>query len=476
MTHPVDAGPGSDSLMATARWIGALRWEDLPATARRSAGLHALDAVGVALRASRTAFGSALLDGATGGAAASNGSGLAGAARSRTTVLGGRSASDPRLAALLNGALVHGLEFDDTHVGSVVHGSAVVLPAALASAEDQRSTADLLLAYVAGWEVLVRLGLLAPGAYQRNGFQTAAICGPIGAAATVAKLRAQPPQVIRNAMAIATSLAGGLMAYAADGANVKRLHLGWAAQGGIAACDLSEWGVRGATGALEGRQGFLESFARVPGDFASFSTLGSSWELEAASFKEYPCCHFIHAYVDAALELRRQLDVASADRITCPANPAIIPVVGMLGSDVIDVTGAQYSLALCVAMALRDGAVTVGGLEAAVGTRELVGLASRVEIVPSPAMPFPGSFGGTIVAWDAHGRALGEVRLDRPLAAALGPAAREAMVRDKFMANAGASLSRTEAEWVVECLLEPDQAEVGEWRLLVAGRRATVSR
>lgn len=472
MTQPVDASTRPDVLMDAARWVAALQWEDLPGPTRRSAALHALDAVGVALRASRTHFGSGMLERAT----TATEPGPADAARSRSAVLGGRWAGDPRLAALVNGALVHGLEFDDTHVGSVVHGSAVVLPAALASADDERSTADLLLAYVAGWEILVRLGLLAPGAYQRNGFQTAAICGPIGAAATVAKLRSAPPEVTRNAMAVATSLAGGLMAYAADGANVKRLHLGWAAQGGIAACDLSEWGVRGAGGALDGRQGFLESFAREPGDLSSFSTLGRSWELEAASFKEYPCCHFIHAYVDAALELRRQIDVASADRVTCPANPAIIPVVGMIASDVTDVTRAQYSLALCVAMALRDGAVTVDGLEAAVGTGELVELGSRVEIIPSPAMPFPGSFGGALTAVDARGRSLGEVRLDRPHAAALDPAACERMVRAKFMNNAGAQLSQDDAERVVTRLLESEQTRVGDWRPLVAGRQAMYSR
>lgn len=468
MRQPAAAGRQPDVLSETAGWVEALGWDDLPTPTRRSAGLHVLDAVGVALRSSRTPFGAGLLDGATGHDTAT---GPVGAAGSRTAVLGGRAARDPRLAALLNGALVHGLEFDDTHVGSVVHGSAVVLPAALASADDERPTADLLLAYVAGWEILVRLGLLAPGAYQANGFQTAAICGPIGAAATVAKLRGAPSDRTRNAMAIATSLAGGLMAYAADGANVKRLHLGWAAQGGIAACDLSEWGVRGATGALDGRQGFLESFAGVPGDFSSFDTLGTRWELEAASFKEYPCCHFIHAYVDAALELRRQVDVASVERVTCPAHPAIIPVVGMLASEATDLTRAQYSLALCVAMALQEGAVTVDGLEAAVGTRQLVELGSRVEIVPEPDLPFPGSFGGALTAWAARDRSLGEVRLDRPRAAGLDPPAGEGMVRAKFTANVGRHLSQDAAEHVADCLLDPEESRVGEWRSLVAGRQ-----
>lgn len=458
------AGPGTgpDHLMDAARWAVDLRWDDLPEAVRRSAGLHALDAVGVALRTSRTAFGAGILAGAAGAPPAG--------ATLGTALLGGGMAAERRLAALVNGALIHGLEFDDTHVESVVHGSAVVLPAALSGAAESLSTADLLVAYVAGWEVLVRLGLLAPGAYQRNGFQTAAVCGPIGAAVTAAVLRRATAETARNAMAIATSLASGLMAYAADGANVKRLHLGWAAQGGMAACDMAEWGVRGAGGALEGRQGFLDSFARQEGDFSRFSTLGTRWELEAASFKEYPCCHFIHAYVDCALELRGRLGATPASRVTCPANPAILPVVGLPAADAGDLTRAQYSLALCVAVALHDGAVTVSSLEAATGTPEVVELGSRVDIVPAPTLPFPGRFGGVVAVVDAAGRSY-EQRLDCPNAGGLDAPASERMVLAKFMANAAAAqLPGNDAKIVVDCLLQPEASRVGEWLPLVAGR------
>ena len=129
--------PGTDRLGDLAEWVHGLEWAAVPPDVRRAAGLHALDALGVAVRASSTDFGRRLLEGAS----ASWPESVAAAG----VVFGGPACPDGRLTALLNGTLVHGLEFDDTHVASVVHGSAVVLPAAAAAvAPDQPGKAELL--------------------------------------------------------------------------------------------------------------------------------------------------------------------------------------------------------------------------------------------------------------------------------------------------------------------------------------------
>ena len=86
-------------------------------------------------------------------------------------------------SAFLLGSLIHSVEQDDTHVPSIVHGGAVLIPAALVAAVVHgRSGSDLLRALVMGWELLIRLGLHAPGSFQARGFQASAVLGPIAAA------------------------------------------------------------------------------------------------------------------------------------------------------------------------------------------------------------------------------------------------------------------------------------------------------
>jgi 2-methylcitrate dehydratase PrpD len=87
----------------------------------------------------------------------------------------------PADAALVNGGLMHSLEFDDTHTGSIIHGSSVVASAALAMAQAHNSTgAAMLGAYVRGWEALARMGLAAPGGFHAQGFQASSVAGRAG--------------------------------------------------------------------------------------------------------------------------------------------------------------------------------------------------------------------------------------------------------------------------------------------------------
>ena len=84
---------------------------------------------------------------------------------------------------------MHGLEYDDTHVGAVVHGAPVILLAVLAIAErDGQSGEEVLAAICVGWEVLARIGAALRGALQAPGVQATSVAGPLAAAAAVAHL------------------------------------------------------------------------------------------------------------------------------------------------------------------------------------------------------------------------------------------------------------------------------------------------
>ena len=91
-------------------------------------------------------------------------------------------------AALVNGAAAHALDFDDVNLAMPGHPSVAILPALLALAEERGSSgADVLTAFVAGYELQCRIGrTIAPGHYDVLGFHATATVGSFGAAAACA--------------------------------------------------------------------------------------------------------------------------------------------------------------------------------------------------------------------------------------------------------------------------------------------------
>lgn len=217
-------------------------------------------------------------------------------------------------AALWGGTLAHALDYDDTHLPSVLHPSASVIPAALAAAEASGASGRALLRAIAvGDEICIRLGMAGYDPELRNsvffekGFHATAICGTVGAAAAAALLSAGDEAHVAHAMAIAASMGSGLLEANRTGGSVKRVHCGWAAHAGVTAAELAALGLTGPPTALEGRFGFLRAFCDQRVDLGALTgELGSRWELLRLHFKPYPTNHFTHAAIDAALELRRQ--------------------------------------------------------------------------------------------------------------------------------------------------------------------------
>jgi len=140
-----------------------------------------------------------------------------------------------------------------------------------------------------------------------RGLHATSICGAVGAAVAVAMLQGQDEAGIASAAGIAASMGAGLLEANRTGGTVKRVHCGWAAHCGVAAADLARHGLTGPPTVLEGRFGFLQAFCgdRAHPD-AVVRGLGTDWELPRVVFKPYPCNHFTHAGVDAALRLRAQ--------------------------------------------------------------------------------------------------------------------------------------------------------------------------
>ena len=215
-------------------------------------------------------------------------------------------------AALLNGTLAHAMDFDDTHLPSVLHPSASVVPAALAVGSKLGSKpTEVLDAITFGIEVTCRLGMagfdrkLGNSVFFERGFHATSICGTLGSGVAAAMLMKLNADEITSAIGISASMGAGLLEANRTGGTVKRMHCGWAAHGGVVAAELAHAGLTGPPTVIEGRFGFMQAYC---GDQVNLDEitdgLGSTWVLPDLFFKPYPCNHFTHTGIDAARTLK----------------------------------------------------------------------------------------------------------------------------------------------------------------------------
>lgn len=277
-------------------------------------------------------------------------------------VFGDAARYTPAGAALLNGALAHSLDFDDTHAAASLHPGAPVIPAALAAAESTgASGADLLAGIVAGYEVVCRVALALPAkAHYDRGFHPTATCGAFGAAAAAGRVLQLSPEGMESAFGIALSQSAGSLQFLANGAWTKRFQVGWAAMAGLSAAMLAHAGFKGAAEALEGRHGFLRAYAPAPEPDLAVADLGNRFELMATAVKPYPSCRYGHAGIDAALALRAKhgLMPEEIEQVTLGLPQAGLLLIGEPHEQKIapeNVVDGQFSGPFVIAAALVTG-------------------------------------------------------------------------------------------------------------------------
>ncbi|TMR27748.1 MmgE/PrpD family protein, partial [Nonomuraea zeae] len=273
-----------------ADWALGLRLDAVPERARQAAIRHLTDG-----------FGCAVAEPPHGSPAVAVALELGGPPQA--TVIGTRDRVGAPAAALANGALVHALDFDDTHAGGLVHATAPVLPVAFAVGEETgASGAEVLVAALIGYEVICRLGAAAPHGFHTRGLHATSVCGVLAAALVAARLYGLRPRQAVHALGIAGSQAGGLLEFLSTGADTKRLHPGLAAHAGILAARLARAGATGPDTVLEGEHGLYGALLGRPGLRPS-EDLGEVWEVTRITVKPYPACQLLHAALDAALDV-----------------------------------------------------------------------------------------------------------------------------------------------------------------------------
>ena len=270
------------------------------------------------------------------------------------TVVGWPDGASPAMAAFANGTAAHAFELDDVHEEAVNHPGAVVVPAALAVAEDLHASGQgFLEAVVVGYEAMGRAGLaVGPVSHMLAGFHPTSMSGVFGATAAAAHLLGLDAAGLNHAFGIAASLASGTMEFASSGGMAKRIHGGRAAEGGIMAAALAAQGFEGARDGLAGRYGFCRIFTDDPQLPLLTEGLGERWMIDEITVKPYPSCSDLHPMVQATAELvaRHGLSAVDIERIVVHGTTKTAEFNDMDGTK--SVMAAQYSAPFNIAAAV----------------------------------------------------------------------------------------------------------------------------
>ncbi|MVW77525.1 MmgE/PrpD family protein [Bordetella sp. 02P26C-1] len=424
----------------------------IPVTARERGRLLMLDSIGIALASHGYEFSRRAL--AAIGELDSGGDSI---------VIGSGKRMDPRNAAIANGVLIHGLDYDDTHARGVIHATASILPTVLAlAARDDRSGSDMVAAYVLGMEAATRLGAVAKGGFHQVGFHPTGLIGTFGCTLAAGWLLGLNARQMVDAQGIALSLAAGSLEFLNDGAWNKRLHPGWAANAGITAATFGKHGYTGTRLAYEGRFGLYASHLGERDYDLQLATaqLGTLWEVERVSVKPLPACHFTHAAIDAAARLHAQgVRADQIRRITVLVPAEVVKTVCEPEASKRKPANsyeAQFSIPYLVSTALCKGKLTLDDLEeAALSDPAVLALAAITDYEHDPDSDFPLHYGGEVIVELTDGRKLREREAinrgaeDRPLTAA--------DIQAKFRDNALRQISAERAAAIEQAVLGLEQ-------------------
>lgn len=361
-----------------AAWALPLSVDDIPENARHAAKRHVLDGVGLAVAARRL-----------GAAQAAISVGSQFETPTGVLALGAEDLLAPGAAALVDGVLVHALDFDDTHAGGLVHATAVSLPAVFAAGQREGSTgAESLVAAVVGLETVCRIASASPHGFHARGLHATSICGTLASALVDSYLARVSVATATSALGLAGSLSGGLLEFLDTGSDTKTFHPGFASMNGLLAANLARAGGNGPDSVLEGRRGIFAAMSAREADTESIvANLGQRWECTQISIKPIPACQLLHVTLDAvAGDPGSWQDIVDIEAVVHPDSAGVVCEPRDAKNRPKSAYDAKFSLPWSLAARLIDGQVSLDTYsDEAIGRPEIAALAEKVRIVAGPA-------------------------------------------------------------------------------------------
>lgn len=367
------------------------------------------------------------------------------------------------MASLVNGTAVHAYWLDDVH-NAKVHPGAAVIPAAVALAESREITGrDFLVALAVGYETNIRICLAAgPSAIRLRGWQPSSLTGTFGAAAACARILNLGREQALNAFGLSGSMAGGIYAFSADGSSSERIHMGWAAHGGMMAALLAAAGLPGPSQVLEAPDGgFCRLFTSHPAWEELTAGLGEVFHAGKMSLKPYPVCGSLMPYVDAGILLagRRAFSVQEIRQVRARVGKVIQVQCGMPYQQ-LGILHAQENLRYCVATSLLNGGFTVEHLTPRrMCDPEVLELISKIELVPDPELDalYPARF-AAVLEVDLMDGSTVKSRVEDPKGSVKNPMTHQEVV-EKFYCLTEQVVNRVRAQKIVSFVEELENRE-----------------
>jgi len=441
MMTPVVNGP----TRALAEFVAGLQFSALPAAVTAKASDVILDAVGCALGAWRDDPEKAAL---------ARDLALSFGSRPAANIWGaGGARADASLAALANGTMVNAADFDDTHKRALLHTGSVVVPPALALAEDLKLDGPAtIVALVAGYEVAVRVGMAVMPTHYRFWHSTATN-GTFGAAAAAARAMGLDSDKTQMALGFAGTQAAGLNTFFTSGDMTKSLHPGKASFNGVLSARLAALGGTSPPTMLEHEKGYLNAYSLEPNGAALTQGLGHDWEILQNGFKPFPSILASHAAIQATLDIVTKHPV-KASEIASITNETYATVKSHFSSKAVEtVMAARVSVPYCVAVAALDGRVGQAQFTAErVARADVRDVLSRTEVVAVPELTalYPEKFPARVTITLRDGSKLTAMRYfptgdpQQPLSAS--------ELEAKFLDNASARLAPADARELAELI------------------------
>ena len=364
----------------------------------------------------------------------------------------------PADAVLYNSALIHGADFDDTHVAGIVHPSAAVVSTALTIGELTGANGEeMLAAIVAGWEVLTRLGIAAKGRFHDIGFHGTGIVGSFASACVAARLLGDSEETLANAMGICGSQSAALQEFLQDGSWTKKIHPGWACHSAVYALNMAREGFIGPAKVFEGTFGmWMTHCGGIDGLEEAFSDLGTAWHTTEITVKLYPVCHMTHSFIDCLFRSMKEenFEADDIDSVECRIESRCYSIVcSPREAKVRPQTDYMMRFSLPYVMAVSAITHRMGSAQIDMkyaSDPKVIDLMDRVQCVDDDSKRNPGYFPGYITVTLKDGRSF-VVDQRYEMGTVQNPLNIEA-VNKKFMDNLSQFYSQSQIENIVEKL------------------------
>lgn len=303
-----------------------------------------------------------------------------------SSVIGRSERLDAMGASFLNAVSANLLDFDDTHLDTIIHPAAPVAAPVLALAQARGfSGRAVLTAFILGVEIECRVGNAVSPHHYARGWHITSTCGVFGAAVACAKLLELPAEQISNAIGIAASQSAGIVENLPSAA--KNVSVGNAARNGLFAALLAAEGYSASPRAIEGPLGWARAMGDEPDMARLTGGLGKTWEIAKNTYKPYPAGIVFHAVIDACFRLREKLNrrIDAIESITVQGSTLLLA----RGDRVVrNERDARVSIHHCAAIALLLGTAGVPEFEgAAVFRPDILTLRQKVKVALDASLP-----------------------------------------------------------------------------------------